>query len=327
MTDWISELKKQNSFSSALDFFVKTAGVPVLYFEYQEFEGCLLLKQSSLKSPTDPACRIRLYESDPDFEQAQLYSPKKIKAFHIEARKRLAGDYRCFLLVFEGKVKGICALLSDSSLLRDRFFILNSYVKDFLWKEKWDKSALVDDLTFGLNQKAFLKKLFVEFSRARRLRLPLSLILLQPDQTQDLERSYGSYKTNIFIKSLANHLIKDSRAYDVFGSWPPGFMGMILPHTSERGAGMKAEKIRWSVNSADFSKVFSSHGRLSLSLGLAEYPRVGRSADSLFQSTLKALAFAREKCGGNMTAVATPAVGFKPDFLVSDSLNNLRDLT
>ena len=157
MTAWISELKKQNSFSSALSFFVKTAKAPVLYFEYQDFEGCLILKHANINPPIKLDCCIRLYESDPDFEPAKLYSPKKIKAFNVEAQKILNGGYQCFPLIFDRKVKGLFCFISDSALLRDRFFILNSYVKDFLWKTKWDRSALVDDLTFGLNQKAFLK--------------------------------------------------------------------------------------------------------------------------------------------------------------------------
>ena len=90
---------------------------------------------------------------------------------------------------------------------------------------------------------------------------------------------------------------------------------------------MKAEKIRWSVKSANFSKVFSAHGRLTLSLGLAEYPKVNRSADALYKSALKALAFAHKDYKGNMTALAVPPAGFKPDFSVKNDIGSLRNLT
>ena len=326
-TEWIKELKKHNSFSSAIEFFIKNSEFPLLYFEYQSSSGCLSLKHSRHLEWENSLC-FRLYESEPSFDPVQLYNPKQIGVFHSQVQTILnTQEYQYFPLVFNKKVIAVFVFLSDSSLVWDQIFILQSYVKEFLWREKWEKDSPIDELTACLNKKYFLKQLFVEFSRARRLQLPLSLILLRLDQFKTLESVYGSYKTGLFIKSFMNNMVKDSRAYDILGAWPEGYLGLILPHTSERGASMKAEQIRWSVESADFSKVFPSHGRLTFSLGLAEYPRVNRSADSLFKSTLKALSFAHDECDGNMTAVATPVVGFKPDFLVQNTVNNLRDLT
>ena len=325
--DWVRDLRKQNSFSTSVNFFVKKVNCPILYFEYQSSKAWLSLKQSSSLPVVYPMC-FRLHESDSSFNPTQLYEPKQIQVFHSQIQELFGTqEYQCFPLVFNKKVIAVFTYLSDSLLVKEQFFIFNNYVKHFLWREKWEKEHTLDESTGCLNQKSFLKKLFVEISRARRLHLPLSLLLLQLDQFETLKSVYGSYKVDVFIKSLADNLIKDSRAYDIFGTWSAGQLGIILPHTSERGAGMKSEKIRWSVQSSDFSKVFPSHGRLTLSLGLSEYPCVSRSADSLFRSTLKALSFAHGECGGNMTAVSTPAVGFKPDFPVQSTVNQLRDLT
>ena len=326
-TGWIGELKKQNSFSSSVDFFVRTADYPILYFEYQASKAWLSLKQSSNVSIEDVLC-LRLPESGCVFNPTQLYKPKQISVFHSHVQNLFGTqEYQCFPLIFNNKVIAVFAYLSDSLLIKDQFFVLSNYVKDFLWREKWQRDSAVDELTGCLNKKTFMKQLFIEISRARRLHLPLSLILLQLDQFEILESNYSSYKVGIFIKSLINNLIKDSRPYDIFGCWSSGQTGIILPHTSERGASVKAEKMRWSVQSADFSTVFSSHAHLTLSVGLSEYPRISRSAESLFHSTVKALSFASKECGGNMTAVATPTVGFKPDFSVQNTVNHLRDLT
>lgn len=328
--EWIRELKKQNSFSAAIEFFIKTADYPVLYFEYQSTQDWLSLKHSCHTPIANQSLCFRLHESDASYEPTQLYNPKEIPLFHSQVQKLMGtNEYKCFPLVFNKKIIAIFTWVSDSLIVKDQLFILNNYVKDFLWKEKWEKENSRDELIGCLNGKFFLKELFVEFSRARRLQLPLSLILLKLDQLNILKSTYGIYKPEIFIKTLANNLITDSRAYDIFGFWPQeGHLGIILPHTTERGAGIKAEKIRWSVQSSDFSKVFPLHPRLTLSLALAEYPRVSRSADSLFRSTLKALSFALCECGGNMTTVATPTVGFKPDFSISqEEIHHLRDLT
>lgn len=326
---WIRELKKQNSFSSSIEFFVETAPVPVLYFEYEDSRSFLNLKYfSHLPQIEEPLC-LRLHESDPSFDPSQLYRPKQIPIFHAQVQKIFGGEgYQYLPLVFNKKVIGIFAYLSDSPVIRDQLFILSDHVKNFLWHKRWSQEGAIDELTGCFNEKYFLKQLFIEVSRARRIHLPLSLVLLELDQFKELEVHYGSYKPGVFMKTLAKHLIRDSRAYDIFGFWPStGRLGIILPHTSERGASQKAEKIRWSIHSAHFSKVFPDYSTLTLSLGLGEYPRVSRSADSLFRSTLKALSFARKECGGNITTVATPAVGFKPDFTFSNTVNHLRDLT
>ena len=326
---WVRELKKQNSLSASIDFFVKTARVPVLFFEYQDSQSFLNLKHFWGLREIEKSLCLRLHESDSSFDPSQLYKPKQIPVFHSQVQKIFGGDeYQCFLLVFNKKVIGIFAYLSNSLFIKDKLFILSEHVKNFLWYKKWDQEGAIDELTGCLNEKHFLKQLFVEVSRARRIHLPLSLILLELDQFKDLKDGYGTYKPDVFMKTLVKHLIKDSRAYDIFGFWPePGRLGIILPHTSERGASVKAEKIRWSIHSARFSKVFPDHEALTISLGLGEYPRVSRSADSLFRAALKALSFAHKECGGNITAVATPSVGFKPDFSFSNPVNHLRDLT
>ena len=326
---WVRELKKQNSFASAIEFFVKTAGCPILYFEYQSPQAWLSLKYSHFISIADTTLCFRLHELDVHYEPTKLYNPKEIPIFHSQIQKLLnSKEYQYFPIVFNQKVIAVFIWVSDSLIIKDRFSILSNHIKEFLWREKWEREHLRDELTGCLNEKSFLKELFIEFSRARRLQLPLSLILLKLDQMKTLESVYGTYKPGVFIKTLTNNLIRDSRAYDIFGFWPKeNLLGIILPHTAERGAGAKAEKIRWSVQSSDFSKVFPSHPRLTLSLALGEYPRVSRSADSLFRSTSKALSFAVGECGGNMTTVATPPVGFKPDFTISQEINHLRDLT
>ena len=325
---WIGELKKQNSVPSAIEFFIKTTNCPTLYFEYQSPHALLSLKNSHLAPIVEHSLCFRFHESDASYEPTKLYNPKEIPIFHSQMRQLFGTEkYQCFPLVFNQKVTAIFTWKSDSLIIRDRFFILNNYVKELLWRQKWEKENNKDELTGCLNGKSFLKKLFIEFSRARRLQLPLSLILIELDQMKNLESVYGIYKPEVFIKTLTDNLVRDSRAYDIFGFWPKEKrLGIILPHTTERGAGMKAEKIRWSVQSSNFSKVFPSHPHLTLSLALGEYPRVSRSADSLFRSTLKALSFALGECGGNMTTVATPSVGFKPDFIVSQEISHLRDL-
>ena len=333
-SQWIAQLKQNRSVESAIEFFIKTAPVPILYFKHLPLDSWLVLEHIK-KTETAKAhlnqhsiC-LRLYESDPSFHPMQLYTPEKIPLVHQTIIQQLEHtNYQCYPLVFNNNVTGFFACLSNTTTLSDRFFILDYYIKNFLWTHKWENESQIDEVTGCLNQKSFLQTLFREVSRARRLLLPVSLIILQADQLQLLESSYGTYQVDLFMKALSKSILRDIRSYDTVGMLSNNQLAIILPHTSERGAGMKAEKIRWTVQSSDFSKVFPTHDRLSVSLGLVEYPRTGRSADSMLRYALKALTFAARKCGGNIIAVASPASGFKPDFYVPDSRHHLiRDLT
>jgi len=327
-SEWVQDLNKKKCVSSAIEFFIRTAKSPILYFEHHLEKDWLSLKYNSPSSQKhDPIC-IRLHESDKSYEPKKLYDPRQIPVFHSCVKSLLNNDtYFSIPLIFNHQVIGVFASTHHHELLQEQILILNHYIKNFLWEEKWTKENALDELTSSLNKKSFLKQLFIEISRARRLSLPVSLILWKVDQWDTLKSTYGSYRPTLLIKSMINRSIKDSRTYDIFGTWPEGQVGIILPHTSEKAASLKSEKLRWSVQSADFSKVFSSHGHLTLSLALAEYPRVGRSAENLFQVTSKALHFAHKKYGGNITTVATPNPGFKPDFIFQNSVNPLRDLT
>ncbi len=328
LSDWIRQLKEENSFHSSIEFFVKKANFPVLYLEYQEDKACLHLKyENCLQSQNFQSAPI--YMSDPLFYSAKLYKSKALPVFHNRIQEWLGQkDYEIHIIAFNHQVISLFVYLPKSPFIKEQFFILNNHVKNFLWRKKWKDENQLDELTSYLNQKSFLKQLFIELSRARRLSLPVSLLLMEIDQFKTLQSIYGAHQTDLLMKALSKNLRMDTRTYDIMGAWPEGQLAMILPHTSERSAGTKAEKIRWMVRSSDFSEIFPSQHRLTISLGLAEYPKVSRSAESLFQSARKALLFAKETNEGNMTAVATSPKKFKPDFSVlNDPLNQLRDLT
>ena len=325
--EWIKELQQQNSLHLALKFFVKTTSLPLLYLELSP--SLLILKHSNISKKSIAPYFFRLKEGHLFSHPNQVLKLKQNMAFHHHITKLLnTAQYWIFPLTFRDKTLGVFVGQVKTEHLKNRILILNSHIKNILWHKKWEKEQTTHVESSCLKEKFFMQKLFIEFSRARRLFLPLSLIILEWDQFMELKNHYDLNATLNFFNSFAKTLIQDSRAYDIFGAWPmQGRLAIVLPHTSERGAGLKAEKLRWSAENAQFSEFFAQHDRLTLSLGLAEYPYVSRSADGLFRSALKALYFSHYKWGGNIISSATPAKGFKPDFPVKRNLNPLMDLT
>ncbi len=330
LPQWIAQLKQCYDIPTTIELFVKKSPVPTLYFAYNVHNAQLTLKCHNLSHTKSQT--LYLYEMEPEFHPSQLYHPKNIPSVHKIFTQLLDNaTYECTPLVFNKQVTGIVAYQTSSlkqhintiKQLKNQLFILDYYIKNFLWMDCWQKDHTIDMGTNCLNKKSLLKILFMEVSRARRLLLPVSVIALQVDCISALESAYGSYQTTLLLKSLANNIKMEMRAYDSLGVLEGGKLALILPHTGESSAGMRAEKIRWVVKSSDFSKVFPTHPQISISLGLVEYPKVGRSAEDLLHYVLKACAFAHTECGGNMTAVADPSTGFKQDFQVPDRRHDL----
>ena len=325
LSEWIQQLNQQKTFSKAMSFFVKTSSYPLLYLENSN-QGITV----RYKSPCFTDIQhfyIDLYKADSTFHPEKLHKPQQIPALHSYLTQYFGNHYRQYLLVFDNRIQGLFIYLQETpESFFNQLLVFDNYIKGILWEEAFKKEHLYDEQTGFLNQKNFLKKLFIEVSRARRLNLPISLLLMKLDQIEHIQSVHGNETVNALLKALSKNILKDIRTYDITGSWPLGYMGLILPHTSERSAGIKAENLRWVLKSSDFSKVFPDQNQLSMSLGLAEYPKVGRSAGNLFESALKALSFASQEGQGDMTAVVTPAKTFKPDFLTpTNNRSTLRD--
>jgi len=59
-------------------------------------------------------------------------------------------------LIFNHQVIGVFASTHHHELLQEQILILNHYIKNFLWEEKWTKENALDELTSSLNKKSFL---------------------------------------------------------------------------------------------------------------------------------------------------------------------------
>ena len=80
---------------------------------------------------------------------------------------------------------------------------------------------------------------------------------------------------------------------------------------------LKAERLRRTIESADFSKILSQFPRFTVSLGVSEYPSLVRDAEELVQSADEALFQVRQV--GNRTCVAKAPEDLEPDFQVKET--------
>ena len=289
----IKVLFQQKSIESAARYFLQSLKGSYFYLKWIESEYALKLVQSS------PPCKtkiIRLYESNPQFKLEQLNKPQQITNLNRWIQN-LSGNKTMHGRLISVKEKPFAVLFSENKedSLIDCF---ENHCELLLWKNQCKSFSSYD---------YFLKILYSEISRARRLRHPVGLILIKCLSSAQLKSESDK---NLFFKSLLNHLRKNNRMYDTLSQISSDEIACILPHTSEKGALKKAQKIHWMLKTLARKNVLNKE--ITFQVTVAEYPTVGRDAVSL-------LHIARESCasgdGQNVCAAKIPAA-FRPDFSV-----------
>ena len=281
----IQELNQQTSISSSIQYVLKNQKTPYLYFEWMESTSALNLLYSK---PTVPSTIIRLYESDAHFQMDHLSHPEKIQAVS-EVVQKVFNQQKSYsyLLTVAGKPFGILFLSEKNEWMDHLLSCLQVKCESFVWKNQCTPLSY---------EEQFLKILFSEISRARRLTLPVSLILIEC-----LGDKVPKHCLSVFLKSLYQHILKNIRMYDTAISLNEKELAILLPHTSLQAAQQKAEKIYWILDAIDSTKIFNqSQDKLQFKVAATEYPSVARDATHLLQVARQTCQYQKRKrslCG------------------------------
>jgi diguanylate cyclase (GGDEF)-like protein len=176
-----------------------------------------------------------------------------------------------------------------------------------------------------LNREAFFNKVTEEVSRSRRVQQAVSLVTFSLDCFSDYRHRAGEALADKALLAIAEILHQTSRTNDIAADLDAGEFSILLPHTHIEGATIKAEKLRKVVERARFPRAhLLGDKKMSLSLGISEYPRVSKDAESLVASAEEALFFIKKQ-GGNQSCVATVEENFQPDFELSSGLFGMKE--
>lgn len=277
-------LSKAESIPQALECFLQNSGEPYLYFSWIKNQSALQLLHSKPKISSE---LIRLYESDPSFCAEDLKEPSKIKTLQKLVQKVSPGKHLFPAWIYRDKEPFGLFFLPDNSLM----------IQSLLSCVEWKCQSL--SLKKQNPQEEFLKILYAEISRSRRLNLPVSLVLIQ-----------CSSKESAFFQSLLNHLEKNIRIYDSIALLNNKEIALLLPHTSEKGGLAKAEKIYWTLQSLNQTEILKTP--VNFQLTVAEYPKSARDAEGLLRLARSACTYGKTQ--GKELVMAEAPQGFKPDF-------------
>ncbi|MBT8439616.1 MAG: GGDEF domain-containing protein [Gammaproteobacteria bacterium] len=107
--------------------------------------------------------------------------------------------------------------------------------------------ALRDELTGIRNDVAYFDNIAYEIERARRYKVPFSLLLINLDNFRDINRQYGSDAGDALLVEVANRLEHGARNSDIIYRKGGDEFLVFLPNTGKSAALKFAERIKNSV--------------------------------------------------------------------------------
>jgi diguanylate cyclase (GGDEF)-like protein len=196
-------------------------------------------------------------------------------------------------------VEGHQVVTLIKTILREKFLRDELRKKDGQLKEL----ALVDTLTSFRNGRFLMEFLKTELPQCQRYQTPLSLLLIEPDQYREVQKSHGMKGADSIILQLAVVLSRQNRRSDLIARSAPTEFIMVLTHTDKNGAIEVAERLRNTVQQSTFT-VGENAIRLTVSIGISHFaPPMDTEGATLLSHARAATAQGRSN-GGNVTLIA-----------------------
>ncbi len=156
-----------------------------------------------------------------------------------------------------------------------------------------EELATTDGLTGCLNKRSFLDELASRFKAAERFGKKLSLIVIDIDHFKSVNDTYGHAVGDQVIRGLGEILRKAARETDAVARFGGEEFCILCEETDSEGAQLLAERVREELKAREFETELGKL-RVTVSLGVAQFPEDAKADKQLFELADKALYLAKQ---------------------------------
>lgn len=315
-----------NDTEGVIECFMKAIGQmthqPLIYLKYLPSHSCLMLtygvgldisefKGSGISLGDPKSSHLNQIKNVHEFVDLKEFM---LNVFQMESYQALPliMDKHAFGLVV------VCDGRGHLSQQKDLYDACVEIFKGFLQKTSFQErieNFIAFDLTTGaFNKKYGMKALDQEMSRTTRIQHPMSILYIDIDDFDKYVEQHGHQVGHLLLKMITDIFIKTSRKIDIVARIQTSEFLMILPHTDQQRAAIKAERLRRAINTIKFPDHLPATD-LSISVGVSEYPTMAQDAISLIQIADNAL-YQVKKSTKNKVCIGKAPAGFQPEFTV-----------
>lgn len=158
-----------------------------------------------------------------------------------------------------------------------------------------------DNLTGLLNYRAFLQRLDVELNRASRNDSSLVIVIIDVDKFKRVNDTFGHPVGNQALKQIADLIQSSVRSIDIVARYGGEEFIIVLTDSDINKAEQIADRIVNKISNYIF--LFDEQRmRITISAGLAEYPKDSDQVQQLIEAADKAM-YNAKKHGGNTFSI------------------------
>lgn len=262
-------------------------------------DGCMIGR--------DPTCQLKLQ----DDSISRIHASVKQHKNGVVTIKDLNSTNGTFLA---GQRIDAATLSDNDTVLLGKNTVIKFQSRSSVQKSLHDELyefATRDNLTGILNRRAVLERMSANMSFAKRHRCPVSLLMMDIDDLQRVNDTYGHLAGDTTLTRTAQHLLSNIRAEDVLGRYSGEVFLLLAPGIDAAGGKALAERIRAQIEQDIISMENDPRNiRITVSIGVATVTH-GRSYDPDVLISTAEVSLFRAKDGGRNCVVATEVT--RPD--------------
>ncbi len=269
-----------------------------------------------LQTPAKVQPYLEGLEASPEFQRAlgdadQLSGPLKGNG----------EPWVVFPVVTRGTPRGVFVIRSahwngdDSRALAKRYLqTITTALENALLHARVLETAIRDSLTGLFNVRYFKERFQAEIGKSERFRHPVSLMFFDVDHFKKYNDTHGHPAGDEVLRRMAALLKKNFRNTDIVARYGGEEFVVLMPYTAFADALAKAESFRKVVEEAPFPNEHTQPlGKVTVSIGVSEYPSHGGSMDAVIKASDDAL-YEGKKKSRNVVVPGKPAEGYVAAF-------------